>query len=78
MQTIIVKVDTIENAKQITALLKKTKGVQSVNKESSDFDWVNPLRAATNDEVEKMILSAEESPLFTVNEAEENTYGKIV
>ena len=59
MQTLIVRIDTAEHAKNLTYYLKKAKGVKSVIKENGKYDWLNPSRPATEEEVEAMIAKAE-------------------
>lgn len=77
MQTLIVQVDTKEHARKLTALLKKSKGVKSVSKEPKKYNWVSPLRSATDKELKDMLADCINSPLMTVAEAQNNTYGKL-
>lgn len=58
MQTLIVKIDTPEHAKNLATYLRKAKGVKSVKKEN-DFNWINPSRPANAAEVEALIAKSE-------------------
>lgn len=77
MQTLIIKVDTAEHAKQVTTILKKIKGVKSVAKEPAKYNWIEPSRPAGDDDIVQMIADCENSPLLAVAEAKANTYRKL-
>ena len=77
METLIIKIDTAEHAKQVTTLLKKTKGVKSIVKSPKKYNWKDPLRPATEKEIQEMIVACEDTPLLSVAEAKANTYSKI-
>lgn len=77
MQTLIVKIDTAEHAKQVTTLLKKLKGVKSIAKDVRKYNWIEPSHAANSEDIEKMIADCDNSPLLTVAEAKDNTYKQL-
>ena len=59
-------------------LMKELKFVKSVQPVTmSDDDWVKPGRMATDEELEKYSLQAEEGPFIAAEEAKAATYGRI-
>jgi hypothetical protein len=92
MKTLIIQTDTLANARLLLSFLKNVRIVQSVSvkgdiekeprvlgvKESKlKYNWTNPSRPATNEEIEQMLDECEKSKEYTVEEARRLTKKKI-
>ena len=74
MQTLIVKTENAAAAKLLLAFLKTVSLVKSVtlassesnaklvNEPSETYNWINPTRVATDEEIEQMLDECEASP----------------
>ncbi len=73
METLVVKTDNAANARKLADFLKTIGYVKSVGtlKPLTDEDWIRPGRPATDEEHERMLNEAEESPSMVAEEAEE-------
>lgn len=85
MQTIIIQTDTLANAHLLSSFLKNVRIVKSVSvkpdvkkanlvKESeSEYNWTNPSRPATDEEIEQMLDECEKGPFLSSGEARKLT-----
>lgn len=77
--------DSAENAKFLAKFLKTVRSVKKITIECSsiakepveEYDWINPSRPATEEEIEQMLDECEKSPLLTSKEARELTQKKL-
>lgn len=86
METIIVKTENKTTAKLLLAFFKTIRLVKSVtlahdenkvstvNEPTAEYNWINPSRPATDDEIEKMLDECEKGPALTTEEAKAETY----
>ena len=80
MQTLIVKTESEEATNLLMAFLKTVRLVKSVTLLSSEatsgvvnepteaYNWVNPTRLATDEEIDLMLDECERSPSYTSKE----------
>ncbi len=59
MQKIIVNITDTDNANLFVSMVEQLNFVDSVQVEDKEYDWVNPLRPATDEECEQMIAECE-------------------
>ncbi|MGP8213929.1 MAG: hypothetical protein ACLQQ4_00055 [Bacteroidia bacterium] len=86
MEILIVKTESKAAAKLLLAFLKTVRLVKSitltsdetqtgkVNEPEGEYNWINPSRPATDEEIEKMLDECENGPSFTTGEAKAGTY----
>jgi len=58
MYRVIIETETQANAKSLATFLKNLKTVKSVSFEhetAKGYDWINPSRPATDEEIEQML-----------------------
>ncbi len=85
MTTLVIRTDNMMNARKLSAMLKDVTYVKSVDvfnePELSGSDWIKPGRAATNDEVKKlvngMMAQEEAGKYYTGDEVKAKTFKKI-
>jgi len=80
MHSIHLTTDTAANAKLLAAFLASVKYVKSVTIDppvKEEYNWINPSRLATDEEIEQMLDECEKSPLLTSKEARELTRKKL-
>lgn len=80
MPKILLNIDTAANARLIAAFLSTVKSVKSVSFDSSvneKYDWINPSRPATDDEIAQMLKECEKSPLLSSKEAKKFTMKEL-
>ncbi|MBM3435658.1 MAG: hypothetical protein FJY07_05505 [Bacteroidetes bacterium] len=70
MQKVIVTIDDPANAKLFLKMVRQLNFVESAKIEKDEYNWINPLRPATDEECEKMIAEAEQSPTMTAEAAQ--------
>ena len=87
MQTITVKTDSAAHAKLLSYFLKTVSIVKSVSIEPdvessangvvseplSEYNWTNPSRPATDEEIEQMLDECEKSEGYPIEEARKMT-----
>ena len=85
MRTLIVKTENETAAKLLLAFLKTVRLVKSISlvpdegqadilqEPEAGYNWLNPSRPATDEEIEKMLEECEKSPLLTSKEAKKRT-----
>ena len=85
MQTLIVKTESKAAANLLLAFLKTVRVVKSVtispeeikadsvNEPTEEYNWINPLVPATDEEIEKMLDECENGPGLTTKEAKVET-----
>lgn len=62
MYRVILETETHAIAKSIAEFLKNLKNVKSVTMEkeiSGEYDWINPSRPATDEEIEQMLAEGD-------------------
>ncbi|PKP45183.1 MAG: hypothetical protein CVT95_09350 [Bacteroidetes bacterium HGW-Bacteroidetes-12] len=86
MQTLIVKTESEAATKLLLAFLKTVRLVKSVtllspetatdvvNEPAELYNWINPSRLATEEEIDLMLDECENSPRLTTEEAKSETY----
>ena len=86
MSTLIVKTETHAAAKLLMTFLKTVRLVKSItlspdeeknnvaSEPFAEYNWTNPSRPATDEEIERMLDECENSPGFTTEEAKSETY----
>lgn len=89
MIRLTIETDSIANANFLAAFLRTVKSVKKVvvEKPSSEemrveepsaaYNWTNPSRPATDEEIERMLDECENSPTLTAEEAKEATLNEI-
>jgi lipocalin len=93
MQTLIVKTDSVAHAKFLSSFLKTVSFVKSVfiepkddsthvvNEPDAEYNWINPSRPATDEEIEKMLdeCEAEEKAgkYFTPEQVKQNVTNRL-
>lgn len=95
MQTLIVKTDSVAHAKFLSSFLKTVSFVKSVfiepnvdsparsevNEPVAEYNWTNPSRPATDEEIEKMLneCEAEEKAgkYFTSGQVKQNVTNRL-
>lgn len=89
MQTLIVKTESEAATKLLLAFLKTVRLVKSVtlvssevnasvvNEPATSYNWINPSRPATDEEIELMLNECEASPELTLEEAKALTLKEI-
>lgn len=80
MPTLHLTIDTAANAKLLAAVLSTVKSVKSVSIDApvkKDFNWINPQRAATDEEVEQMLEECDKSSLLSSKEARKHTMKEL-
>lgn len=89
MQTLLVKTESEAATKLLLAFLKTVRLVKSVtlvspetntsvvNESSEAYNWINPSRPATDEEIDLMLDECEASPELTSEEAKALTLKEI-
>lgn len=91
MEQLIITLEGKTNADLLMRLLSKFNFVKSVTREktlstnasdvanepTAEYNWTNPSRPATDEEIEQMLDECEKSPCFTTKEAKAYTYKKL-
>lgn len=68
---------TVRLVKSVTIFSPETKATSVVNESSEVYNWINPSRPATDEEIDLMLDECEASPELTLEEAKALTMKKL-